>query len=163
MVGGAESAMAAKLRINVNGRGHAVRAAPETPLLYVLRNELRLHGPRFGCGLAQCGACTVLLGEKAVRSCVTPVSELKDAKVTTLEGLGTTEKPHPIQKAFIDHQAAQCGYCTNGMVMATAALLKRNASPTEAEVKKALNPWICRCGTHYRIVAAVRAAAKALA
>jgi nicotinate dehydrogenase subunit A len=152
-----------RLSITVNGRRHRVAASPSTPLLYVLRNELRLQGPRFGCGLAQCGACTVLVGDKAVRSCVTPVAKVAKARITTLDGLGTLEKPHPIQQAFIDHQAAQCGYCTNGMIMATAAFLKTNAHPSEAQIKQAMNPWICRCGTHYRIVAAVKAAAKATA
>jgi nicotinate dehydrogenase subunit A len=151
------------LTITVNGRRHAVAAAADTPLLYVLRNELRLHGPRFGCGLSQCGACTVHLGGKAIRSCATPVSAAAKQPVTTLEGLGTLQKLHPIQKAFIDHQAAQCGYCTNGMIMASAAFLKANPHPTEAEIKKAMTPWLCRCGTHYRIVAAIRSAAKAMA
>lgn len=152
-----------KLTIKVNGKDHAVIASPDTPLLYVLRNELHLHGPRFGCGLAQCGACTVHLGDKAIRSCVTPVSEAKGKPVTTLEGLGTIEKPHPVQKAFIDHQAAQCGYCTNGMIMASTAFLKQNTKPSEDEIKKAMTPWLCRCGTHFRIVAAIEAAAKAMA
>jgi len=152
-----------KLTINVNGKNHAVKASPDTPLLYVLRNELHLHGPRFGCGLLQCGACTVHLGDKAIRSCATPVSEAKGKPVTTLEGLGSIEKPHPVQKAFIDHQAAQCGYCTNGMIMASTAFLKQNATPSEDEIKKAMTPWLCRCGTHFRIVAAIKAAAKAMA
>lgn len=148
--------------ITVNGRRHSVAASPDTPLLYVLRNELRLHGPRFGCGLSQCGACTVQMGDKAIRSCVTPVAGVSKP-ITTLEGLGTIAKPHPIQQAFIDHQAAQCGYCTNGMIMASAAFLKVNPRPTVEEIKKALTPWLCRCGTHFRIVAAVQAAAKAMA
>jgi len=152
-----------KLSITVNGKKHAVQASPDTPLLYVLRNELHLHGPRFGCGLAQCGACTVHLGEKAIRSCVTPVSATTKQPVTTLEGLGTIEKPHPVQAAFIEHQAAQCGYCTNGMIMASTAFLKQNASPSEDEIKTAMTPWLCRCGTHFRIVAAIKAAAKAMA
>jgi nicotinate dehydrogenase subunit A len=152
-----------KLSITVNGKKHAVQASPDTPLLYVLRNELHLHGPRFGCGLAQCGACTVHLGDKAIRSCVTPVSATTKQPVTTLEGLGTIEKPHPVQAAFIEHQAAQCGYCTNGMIMASTAFLKQNASPSEDEIKTAMTPWLCRCGTHFRIVAAIKAAAKAMA
>jgi nicotinate dehydrogenase subunit A len=152
-----------KLSITVNGKKHAVQASPDTPLLYVLRNELHLHGPRFGCGLAQCGACTVHLGDKAIRSCVTPVSATTKQPVTTLEGLGTIEKPHPVQAAFIEHQAAQCGYCTNGMIMASTAFLKQNASPSEDEIKTAMTPWLCRCGTHFRIVAAITAAAKAMA
>lgn len=152
----------ARLSIVVNGKRHRVSASPDTPLLYVLRNELHLQGPRFGCGLSQCGACTVHMGDKAIRSCVTPVGGVT-APITTLEGLGTLEKPHPVQKAFIDHQAAQCGYCTNGMIMAAAAFLKKNPKPTREEIQKAMTPWICRCGTHFRIVAAIQAAAKAMA
>jgi nicotinate dehydrogenase subunit A len=152
-----------RLTITVNGGRHRVAATPDTPLLYVLRNELHLRGPRFGCGLAQCGACTVLVGGKAIRSCVTPVSAASKARITTLEGLGTEKKPHPIQQAFIDHQAAQCGYCTSGMMMAAAAFLKGHENPSEAQIKQAMNPWICRCGTHYRIVAAIKAAARATA
>ena len=153
----------AKMVIQVNGKRHKVTATPDTPLLYVLRNELHLHGPRFGCGLAQCGACTVHIDGKAVRSCVTPVAGALDKPVTTLEGLGTAAKPHPLQKAFIDHQAAQCGYCTNGMIMASSALLKVTPRPTEAEIQKAMTPWLCRCGTHHRIVAAIQQASKAMA
>jgi nicotinate dehydrogenase subunit A len=153
----------ARLTITVNGKRHVVRASPNTPLLYVLRNELHLQGPRFGCGLAQCGACTVHLGDKAIRSCVTPADAARHEPVRTLEGLGTIQKPHPVQKAFIDHQAAQCGYCTNGMIMASTAFLKKNPHPTEEQIKKAMSPWLCRCGTHFRIVAAIRAAAKAMA
>ncbi|MBX5475189.1 MAG: (2Fe-2S)-binding protein [Thermoleophilia bacterium] len=152
----------ARLSIVVNGKRHRVSASPDTPLLYVLRNELHLQGPRFGCGLSQCGACTVHMGDKAIRSCVTPVGGVT-APITTLEGLGTLEKPHPVQKAFIDHQAAQCGYCTNGMIMAATAFLKKNPKPTREEIQKAMTPWICRCGTHFRIVAAIQAAAKAMA
>jgi nicotinate dehydrogenase subunit A len=153
----------AKLRIQVNGRYHAVTATPDTPLLYVLRNDLHLHGPRFGCGLSQCGACTVHLDGKAVRSCVTPVAGALDKPIVTLEGLGTAAKPHPLQKAFIDQQAAQCGYCTNGMIMAAAALLKVTPRPTEAQIQKAMTPWLCRCGTHHRILAAIQQASKAMA
>jgi nicotinate dehydrogenase subunit A len=152
-----------KLTITVNGKKHAVQASPDTPLLYVLRDELHLRGPRFGCGLAQCGACTVHLGDKAIRACVTPVSATTAKPVTTLEGLGTSENPDPVQKAFIDHQAAQCGYCTNGMIMASSAYLKTNPKPTEDEIKTAMTPYLCRCGTHFRIVAAIQAAAKATA
>lgn len=150
----------ATFQINVNGKSHAVEAEPDTPLLYVLRNDLGLHGPRFGCGLGQCGACTVRIGKDTVRSCQLPVSELKGRAVVTLEGLGTPEKPHPLQQAFIDEQAAQCGYCANGMVMTASALLERNPDPSEAEVKKALDANLCRCGSHLRIVRAVRRAAK---
>jgi nicotinate dehydrogenase subunit A len=152
--------MAKRVAIRVNGKLHVVQASPDAPLLYVLRNELRLHGPRFGCGLSQCGACTVHHGDKAIRACVTPVAGITEP-ITTLEGLGTLEKPAAIQQAFIDHQAAQCGYCTNGMIMAASAFLKRNPSPSEDEIKKAMNPWLCRCGTHYRILAAIKQAAKA--
>jgi nicotinate dehydrogenase subunit A len=153
----------AKLRIQVNGRYHAVTATPDTPLLYVLRNDLHLHGPRFGCGLSQCGACTVHLSGKAVRSCVTPVAGALDKPIVTLEGLGTAAKPHPLQQAFIDQQAAQCGYCTNGMIMAAAAFLAETPRPNVGQIQKALTPWLCRCGTHHRILAAVQQASRAMA
>ena len=145
--------------LSVNGRTVAVTVDdPDTPLLYVLRNELGLHGPRFGCGLGQCGACTVLVDEAAARSCVTPLSAVT-GKVVTLEGLGSDANPHPIQEAFIAEQAVQCGYCINGMIMQSAALLKRNARPTEQQVKAELANNLCRCGTHLRIVRAVMRAA----
>ena len=145
--------------LSVNGRTVAVTVDdPDTPLLYVLRNELGLHGPRFGCGLGQCGACTVLVDEAAVRSCVTPLSAVT-GKVVTLEGLGSDANPHPIQQAFIAEQAVQCGYCINGMIMQSAALLNRNAKPTEQQVKAELANNLCRCGTHLRIVRAVMRAA----
>jgi nicotinate dehydrogenase subunit A len=145
--------------LSVNGRAISVTVDdPDTPLLYVLRNELGLHGPRFGCGLGQCGACTVLIDRAAVRSCVTPLSAVT-GKVVTLEGLGTEANPHPIQKAFIAEQAVQCGYCINGMIMQSAALLKRNPRPTEQQVKAELANNLCRCGTHLRIVRAVMRAA----
>jgi nicotinate dehydrogenase subunit A len=150
----------ARLAIRVNGKRHAVAAAADTPLLYVLRNELHLRGPRFGCGLAQCGACTVQLDGKPIRSCVTAVSDAVGKQVTTLEGLGSSEKPGKVQAAFIEHQAAQCGYCTNAMIMASDAFLKENPHPSEDEIKDAMTPYLCRCGTHYRIVAAIKAAAK---
>jgi nicotinate dehydrogenase subunit A len=153
----------AKLAIRVNGKRHVVKAARDTPLLYVLRNELDLHGPRFGCGLSQCGACTVQADGKAIRSCVTPVSGVAHQKITTLEGLGTTEKPGTVQQAFIDHQAAQCGYCTNGMIVAADAFLAKHPDPSEDEIKRAMTPYLCRCGTHFRIVDAIKAAAKAQA
>jgi len=146
--------------IRVNGRRHVVQATPDTALLYVLRNELKLRGPRFGCGLAQCGACTVQVDGEPTRSCVTPVSEVEGKKVTTLEGLGTEAKPGRVQKAFIEHQAAQCGYCTNGMIVAADAFLASHPDPTEDEIKRAMNPYLCRCGTHYRIVAAIKAASR---
>ena len=151
----------AKLAIRVNDKRHVVQATRDTPLLYVLRNELDLRGPRFGCGLGQCGACTVQVDGKATRSCVTAVSEVAGKRVTTLEGLGTTKKPGPVQKAFIDQQAAQCGYCTNGMIMAADAFLQQHPDPSEDEIKQAMNSYLCRCGTHFRIVAAIKAAAKA--
>jgi nicotinate dehydrogenase subunit A len=151
--------MGKALWITVNGRRHRVQASGDTPLLYVLRDELHLHGPRFGCGLSQCGACTVHVDGKALRSCVYPVNRIK-GKVTTLEGLGTFAKPHPIQQAFIEEQAAQCGYCINGMVMQSLDFLGKNPHPSEDEIRKALNGNICRCGTHYRIVKAVQKAAK---
>ena len=136
---------------------------PDTPLLYVLRNDLELHGPRFGCGLAQCGSCAVHVDGEAVRSCVTPVSSLqKDQKIVTLEGLGSSEKPHPVQKAFIDEQAVQCGYCINGMIMQSAALLARNRNPSEDEIRQELAKNLCRCGTHVRIIRAVKRAAASL-
>ncbi|MEI6301964.1 MAG: (2Fe-2S)-binding protein [Betaproteobacteria bacterium] len=144
--------------ITVNGKQHSVAAADDTPLLYVLRNELELNGPKFGCGLDQCGACTVLLGNDAVRSCSIPVSAVK-APVTTIEGLGTADKPHPVQAAFVAEQAAQCGYCVNGMVMTATALLKRTPKPSESQIRAALDGNLCRCGTHMRILKAVRRAA----
>jgi len=144
--------------ITVNGRQHEVAASPDTPLLYVLRNELELNGPKFGCGLAQCGACTVHIDGKPARSCSVPVSAVK-GKVTTVEGLGTPEKPHPLQAAFVAEQAAQCGYCINGMIMTASALLAQNPKPGEREIRAALDGNLCRCGTHMRILRAVRRAA----
>jgi nicotinate dehydrogenase subunit A len=142
----------------VNGLSHEVAAAPETPLLYVLRNDLGLNGPKFGCGLGQCGACAAIVGGKLVRTCSVALAEVEDAPIVTLEGLGTMQKPHPLQKAFIDAQAAQCGYCSNGMIMAAKALLDRNPKPSDVEIKDALADQLCRCGTHNRIVSAVRKA-----
>jgi nicotinate dehydrogenase subunit A len=149
------------LEITVNGRTHAVQADPETPLLYVLRNELKLNAAKFGCGLAQCGACTVHVDGEPVRSCVLPVSEVAGAEVTTLEGLGTVEAPHPIQQAFLEEQAAQCGYCIPGMMMSAAALLAQNSQPNDADIREALSGNLCRCGTHVRILRAVQRAAGA--
>src|SRR5919206_5397958 len=126
------------ISLKVNGASHSTPAEPDTPLLYVLRNDLFLVGAKFGCGLAQCGACTVLVDGKAVRACVTPIGSLGNAEITTIEGLGTVEKPHPLQQAFIDEQAAQCGYCLNGMVMSAKALLDRNACPSEREIRDEL-------------------------
>jgi len=146
----------------VNDKARTLDVDPDTPLLYVLRNDLALHGPRFGCGLAQCGACTVLLEGAAIRSCVTPVSSVERRKITTLEGLGSIARPHPIQRAFIEEQAAQCGYCINGMIMTAKALLDKTPDPTDGEIKQALAGNLCRCGTHLRIVRAVRRAAAAM-
>lgn len=147
----------------VNGQRHEVREAdPDMPLLYALRDEMALRGPRFGCGLGQCGACTVLMGNRAVRSCITPVSAVDGQAITTLEGLGTPEAPHPIQRAFIEAQAAQCGYCINGMVMQSKVLLDEVKRPTDAQIAEALEANLCRCGTHLRIAQAVRAAALAM-
>jgi len=149
------------ISLKVNGASHSTPAEPDTPLLYVLRNDLFLAGAKFGCGLAQCGACTVLVDGKATRSCVIPIGTLGNAEITTIEALGTIEKPHPLQKAFIDEQAAQCGYCTSGMIIAAADLLKRNPQPTEAEIRSALNGNLCRCGSHNRVVRAIMRVAQA--
>ena len=149
------------IQLKVNGKTWAVTAEPDTPLLYVLRNDFELNGAKFGCGLAQCGACTVLIDGQPVRSCVTPIGTIGQSEVTTIEGLGTVEKPHPLQKAFVDEQAAQCGYCINGMIMTAKALLDRIPHPTEADVRATLAPNLCRCGTHNRIIRAVLHAAQA--
>jgi len=149
------------ISLKVNGSTRSVDAEPDTPLLYVLRNDLELNGAKFGCGLAQCGACTVLVNGTATRSCVTPIGRLGEAEVTTIEGLGTLEKPHPLQSAFIEEQAAQCGYCINGMIMSAAELLKRKQHPTEEDVRAGLAANLCRCGTHNRIIRAVMRAAQA--
>jgi nicotinate dehydrogenase subunit A len=147
------------ISLRVNGELRNVNAEPDTPLLYVLRNDLELNGPKFGCGMAQCGACTVLVDGKPVRSCVTPVSAAR-GRITTIEGLGTIDKLHPLQKAFIEEQACQCGFCGNGMVIAAKALLDRKPKPSEQEIKQALNGHLCRCASHNRIVRAVQKAAK---
>ena len=147
--------------LNVNGRMVKVDTDdPQMPLLYALRNNLGLTGPHFGCGLAQCGACTVHVAGKAVRSCSFPLTAAAGKEIVTLEGLGTPGKPHPLQQAFIDEQAVQCGYCINGMIMQAKALLDSNKSPTDAQIKQALAGNLCRCGTHLRIVRAVKRAAK---
>jgi nicotinate dehydrogenase subunit A len=149
----------ARTQLNVNGKAVSVSVEdPSIPLLYVLRDELGLHGPRFGCGLGQCGACTVHIGDVAVRSCVMPLSAVR-GKVVTLEGLGTEARLHPLQRAFIEEQAVQCGYCINGMIMQSAALLKRTPKPTENQVRQELAANLCRCGTHLRIIRAVMRAA----
>jgi nicotinate dehydrogenase subunit A len=150
----------ASFTLRVNGERRTVAVEPDTPLLYVLRNDLELNGPKFGCGLAQCGACSVLIDGKEVPSCVTPVSAAAKGQITTIEGLGTLEKLHPLQRAFIEEQACQCGFCGNGMVMAAKALLDRNPSPTNHDVRQALNRHLCRCGSHNRLVRAVQRAAK---
>jgi nicotinate dehydrogenase subunit A len=149
------------ISLKVNGVVHAVSAEPETPLLYVLRNDLGLNGPKFGCGLGQCGACTVLLDGDPTRSSITPLIDVGLEEVTTLEGLGSIDKPHPLQKAFMDEQAAQCGYCINGMIMTAKELLDRIPHPTETEIRDELARNLCRCGTHSRIIRAVLRAAQA--
>ena len=151
----------ARISLKVNGTTRTVDVDPTTPLLYVLRNDLELNGPRFGCGLAQCGACTVLIDGVATRSCVTPLGKVGQSEVTTLEGLGTIDRMHPLQQAFVDEQAAQCGYCTNGMIMSAKELLDRNPRPNEPDVRAALAGNLCRCGTHNRIIRAVLRAAQA--
>ncbi len=153
----------AKLALRVNGRTQNVDADPETPLLYVLRDDLGLRGPKFGCGLGQCGACTVMIDGVAARSCSIPASKVGARAGTTLEGLGSSKKPHPVQQAFIEEQAAQCGYCANGMMMTAAAFLAKKKNPTDADIKRALAGNLCRCGTHVRIVRAVKRAAKLMA
>lgn len=149
----------AQISLRVNNQTRVVDTDPTTPLLYVLRDELELHGPRFGCGLAQCGACTVVLEGNAVRSCSVPVSSAQNKAITTLEGLGTLEHPHALQTAFIEEQAAQCGYCMNGMIMVSKALLDKNPHPTDDQIKQALNGNLCRCGSHLRVIRAVKRAA----
>ena len=150
--------VAKQFKLNVNGKAHSVTVDPQMPLLYALRDDLGMHEPRFGCGLAQCGACTVLLNGEPARSCSVPVSAVK-GKVTTVEGLGTPEKPHPLQAAFVAEQAAQCGYCVNGMIMTASAFLAQNPKPSDAQIRAALDGNLCRCGTHMRILRAVRRAA----
>jgi nicotinate dehydrogenase subunit A len=151
--------MPRSITLNINGKDQTVDVEPDSMLLYVLRDNLALRGPKFGCGLAECGACTVVMDDHAVRSCITPVSSVGQAKIITLEGLGTVDNPHPLQKAFIDEQAAQCGYCINGMIMAAKALLDQNRHPNRNDIKQALDGNLCRCGTHMRIVRAIERAA----
>jgi nicotinate dehydrogenase subunit A len=146
------------MTLKVNGRDQQIDAEPDTPLLYVLRDDLALNAAKFGCGLGQCGACTVIVDGKAVFSCVTPLLLLEGKRVTTLEGLGTIADPAPIQRAFMDEQAAQCGYCIAGMMMRAQALLMRNSSPSDDEIRSELEPHLCRCGTHMRILRAIRRA-----
>jgi aerobic-type carbon monoxide dehydrogenase small subunit (CoxS/CutS family) len=146
--------------LKVNGHDHQIESDPDTPLLYVLRDELKLNAAKFGCGLGQCGACTVIVDGKAVLSCVTPLLLLNGKQVTTLEGLGTIDAPAPIQRAFMEEQAAQCGYCIAGMMMRAQALLQRNSKPTDEQIRSELQTNLCRCGTHMRILRAVRRAAR---
>jgi nicotinate dehydrogenase subunit A len=148
------------IALEVNDRRHELDVSPETPLLYVLRNDLGLNGPKFGCGLGQCGACTVLLDGAAVLACVTPVGQAAGRKIVTLEGLGSAEKPHPLQRAFIEEQAAQCGFCASGMILRSQALLDRTPEPSEEQIRQALAGNLCRCGTHGGILRAVRRAAR---
>lgn len=155
--------MPSTLTLRVNGKTHSVTVEPDTPLLYVLRNDVELNGAKFGCGLAQCGACTVLVDGKPQRSCVLPVSVAAKGRITTIEGLGTLDKLHALQRSFIEEQALQCGFCSNGMLMTAKALLDRTPRPTEAQIKEALNANLCRCGAHNRIVRAVQRAAKEMA
>jgi nicotinate dehydrogenase subunit A len=156
---GGLAAMSEKFSLSVNGSGHSATADPDTPLLYVLRDDLGLNNPHFGCGLAQCGACTVHLDGQPIRSCITPVSAVGNGKITTLAGLGTPEKPHPLQTAYIEEQVPQCGYCINGWLMTAAAFLRDNKKPSETQIKDALSGLKCRCGTHVAILRAVKRAA----
>lgn len=150
------------MKLQVNGTSHEIVADPSTPLLYVLRNEFALNGAKFGCGLGQCGACTVLVDDEAVFSCITPIALLENRDIRTIESLGTLEQPGPLQKAFFAEQAAQCGYCTAGMVMRAEALLMKNPAPTDDEIRSHMTPNLCRCGTQLRVLRAVRRAAQAL-
>jgi aerobic-type carbon monoxide dehydrogenase small subunit (CoxS/CutS family) len=151
------------INLKVNGRTHTVDVDPATPLLYVLSDDLELRGPKFGCGLAQCGACTVIVKGAAIRSCVTPVKSVENVEITTLEGLGTPENPHLLQQAFIDEQAAQCGFCVNGVILTAKAFLDKNPKASEAEIQQALSGVLCRCFTHVRMHAAIQKYAKAVA
>ena len=146
------------ISLSINGSMHNVDADPATPLLYVLRDELRLNGAKFGCGLGQCGSCTVMVGGEPVFSCLMPISSIAGRPIKTVEGLGTLDKPGPMQRAFIEEQAAQCGYCIAGMMMRAQALLEKNAAATDAEIRRHMQPNLCRCGTHMRILRAVRRA-----
>ncbi|HEV8395121.1 MAG TPA: (2Fe-2S)-binding protein [Vicinamibacterales bacterium] len=152
----------ATVSLTVNGASHTVDVDPATPLLYVLRNDLNLQGPRFGCGLGQCGACTVLIKGEAVRSCIRPVSTVADASITTLEGLAQNGRLHPVQQAWIDEQVPACGYCQNGQILTAAALLSKTPNPTDAQIRQGMATTLCRCMTYYRIQAAIKRAAKAM-
>jgi aerobic-type carbon monoxide dehydrogenase small subunit (CoxS/CutS family) len=147
------------ISLTVNGKQHQIDADPRTPLLYVLRNDLKLHAAKFGCGLGQCGSCTVLADKTPIFSCLTPISVLANRNIRTVEGLGTADKPGPVQKAFIAEQAAQCGYCIPGMMIRAQALLEQNAKPSDQQIRAAMAPNLCRCGTHMRILRAIRRAA----
>jgi nicotinate dehydrogenase subunit A len=152
--------MATSLSLNVNGRVETISVDdPDMPLLYALRNDLKLHGPRFGCGLGQCGACTIHLDGQAVRSCLTPVASVGNRHIVTLEGLGSIDKPHPMQQAFIDEQAVQCGYCINGMIMEAVAFLARNKNPSDTQIRETLASNLCRCGSPLRLLCGVKSAA----
>ena len=153
----------ANITLRVNGQSRTVDVDPATPLLYVLRNDLDLHGPRFGCGLGQCGLCTVLIGGNPVRSCITPVTTVQGAEVTTLEGLSTGGTLHPLQQAWIDEQVPACGFCQNGQILTAKALLDRNPTPTDAEIRQGMAGVLCRCMTYYRIQSAIKRASKAIA
>jgi len=144
------------ITLKVNGRPHTLDLDPTTPLLYVLSDDLELHGPKFGCGLAQCGACTVIVKGTAIRSCATPVGTVNGAEITTLEGLGTIDNPHPLQKAFVDEQAMQCGFCLNGVVMTAKAFLDRNPKATDAQIRQAMSGVLCRCFAHVRMLRAIK-------
>jgi nicotinate dehydrogenase subunit A len=150
------------IKLDVNGKVHEIDADPATPLLYVLRDQLQLNGAKFGCGLGQCGSCTVMLDGRAVFSCITPIATLQGRRVKTIEGLGTAENPGPVQRAFIEEQAAQCGFCIPGMIIRAQALLEKNPSPAPAEIREALKGHLCRCGTHMRILRAVERAARSM-
>ena len=153
--------MAKRIELNVNGTRHTIEAEPEMPLLYALRDDLGMQNPRFGCGLAQCGACTVLINGEPTRSCITPVDGIAGKTVTTLAGIGSPDKPHKVQAAFIEEQVPQCGYCLNGWIMTTVALLEKNSRPSDAQIREALAGLKCRCGTHASILRAVKRAAQA--
>ena len=150
------------INLKVNGKMHAVDVDPTTPLLYVLSDDLALNGPKFGCGLGQCGSCTVIVKGQAIRSCITPVKSVEGAEITTIEGLGTIEKPHPLQQAFIEEQAAQCGFCINGVIMTAKAFLDKNPKANEQEIQQAMSGVLCRCFTHTRMLRAINRARDAM-
>ena len=151
-----------KIELKVNGRSHTVDVEPNTPLLYILRNDLDLHGPRFGCGLGQCGACKVIINGDAVRSCITPVSSVK-SEITTLEGLASNGRLHPVQQAWIDEQVPQCGFCQNGQIITAKALLDKNPHPTDAQIRESMNGTLCRCMSYFRVQSAIKRAVKTMA